>query len=252
MSRTTNIVSSPCVKFLEWRTVKDAEGEKVIGGTFAYYDKELGQKVDVALPFKFALLNMDNRTIKGFNKDTEKGIWSNEVRTTHPNDILKVRTKDGIFMEFPLKDYKDNKKELAGNGGNYTIPVYIAVEGDNGYEIWAIMAFKTCLTGGNDQENNNPDERNDGWLSFSKYNKNKLFSKFIMVEEPKYKKSKVAKFAVPTFVLGDDINPEQSKELDKLDVQLKEYMTYYFSVPTETTENEPVTADSSESDPMED
>ena len=153
MSRTSQseIVESPCKKFLQWGTVKETiiidgdEVEKLKGGTFIYYDKENKVKVPIKLPLKFAILNMDLVTFKGFDEGSKQGNWSNEVRD--PGHVVNFRNKLGKIMSFRKSEYKLNKDALAGHGAKYTQSVYIAVEVNGKFEIWNLQLLGAILSG---------------------------------------------------------------------------------------------------------
>jgi len=251
MNRKTKVVESPCTKFLKWSTLEDEDG-KIVNGVWQYYDKDLGEKgekVNIELPFKFALISDELVTIKGFSKAKQCGIWSNEVRK--PEQILTVRDKDGIIAEFSLKEYKNNKAILKEAGASYCKSIYIAVNGENGWEMMNIQAKSSVLTGGADPENMTEDDKQDGWFGFTKYNKGKLLSNMINVDSYKLRRNGKVRFSVPTFTIGEVISPENIDALEKLNDELEDYLKFYFNRPkdtTESTEQEEVAVDSESED----
>lgn len=240
-SRNQTIVDNPCVKYIQWETVKN-DDEKITGGQFKYWDKDTETNIPVSLPFKFALLTDDLVTFAGYDEKRKQGVWSNEVK--EKNHGVTIRSKEGVLLEFKLKDYKANKPLIEATGAKYTKPIYMAVEGDNGYEIWCMKLKGSGLTGGVDQDNFTQEERNHGFFNFAKYNKAKKFSNFIEVDTYAVKKKGSSKFSVPVFAVGDEINAEQADIFNNLCTQYEDYLKYYFNKPVENTENEVVTTES--------
>lgn len=238
MSRTSQseIVESPCKKFLQWGTVKETiivdgdEVEKLKGGTFTYYDKENKVKVPIKLPLKFAILNPDLVCYKGYDEGSKQGNWSNEVRD--PNHVVNFRNKAQKLLSFKKSEYKLNKDALAGYGAKYTQSVYIAVEVNKEFEIWNLQISGGSLSGAPaDSFNISEEEKMDGWFSFTKHNKNKLFSNFVEVNTFKLKKKGATKFTIAVFELGKEIKEDDLDKLNILDQELNKYLDYYFVKP---------------------
>jgi len=249
MSRTTaaEIQENPAKKFLKWKTIKKTtiiDGEEVEtmkGGAFEWYNKETEEKVDVKLPFKFAILNLDLTTFKGYDEKNKQGVWSNEVRDQ--NHVVNFRNKEGKILSFKLSEYKLNKDTLTARGGKYTKSVYIAVENEGNWEVQNIQLSGAALTGAINMEAKDPDEANDGWFSFTKNNKSKLYSNFVEVKTFKAKKKGTSKFTIPVYSLGEEIDEATSQKLNELDGQLTEFLDYYFAKsPVETEEKAEITA----------
>lgn len=227
-----SLKENPCVKFLKWKTIKEeieVDGEKlekIKGGFFTWYDKENEKDVIINMPFKFAMINSDLVNFKGFDENKGLGVWSNEV--SDPEHIVNIRNKEGKLLSFPLGDYKKNKDTIKGLGAKYGKSVYIAVEEDNGFELWNLQLSGSSLSGAL-SETVDPEEKNDGWFNFTRNNKNKLYSHFLQVVESKNKKKGTTKFSVPVFGVAEEIDEKTGKQLDDLDAQLKEYLDYYFA-----------------------
>lgn len=237
MSRTTQkeILENPCKKFLKWVTVKETilvdgdEVEKIKGGTWQYWDKDKEEKVNIKLPLTFSILNNDLVAFKGYDEKNKRGVWSNEVKDK--NQVVTLKAKDEKLLTFKLSEYKINKDTITGFGAKYTKSVYIAVEVNGEFEIWNLQLSGSSLTGAVDMENPNADEREDGWFGFTKVNKTKLYTNFIDVEGFKLKKKGTSKFTIPVYSLGTEISTEISDKVNTLDVQLNEYLSYYFDKP---------------------
>jgi len=230
-----DIKERPCKKFLKWKTLKsevEIDGdmiEKISGGAFVYWDKENEKNVEIKPPFKFALLNQDLVNISGYNEIKRSSVWSNEVK--EKDHVINVRDKDGKVLSFKLSEYKLHKDAIKGFGGRYTKSVYCALQTKDGWEIINIQMSGSVLTGAVDMENPEPDSKEDGWFGFTKINKNKLYSNLIEASGYKAKKKGSAKFLVPTFAISDVITDAESEELNKLDTELNEFLTYYFDKP---------------------
>lgn len=245
MSRTTEqSISNPCKRFLTWKTKKEKvtatlpngktiETEEITGGYWEYWNKETETKEVVELPFEFAVLDFDCVNFKGFSSKEDTGVYSNEVKMgKFPNDKVVVRTKNGVICEFPVKEYKNNKETIEGNGAKYTKSVYIAVNNDGNYEIWNLQLSKSALTGAQEKDKVTGktviSDRNDGWMAFEKNNSSKFMKKFVKVENFKQKTTPTSTFVIPVFELGNEIDNETGTILDTLDTELQQYLTAYF------------------------
>lgn len=265
MSRTTQseIQESPVSsgKFLKWTTVKETivvdgdEVDKIKGGTFQYFDKELGdagEKVNLKLPFRFAVLNADYVTFKGYDEKKKRGVWSNEG--AKPEHQITIKAKDENLLSFKIGDYSvDKSKDQAsekervtklkdavkGTSAKYTKSVYIAVDVDGEYEIWNLQISGAALSGSPvDFNKMSAEEKKEGWLNFSNNNRSKFFSHFIEVKEFKLKKKGDSKFTIPIFEIGDEISKEDGEVLDGLDKELNKYFAYYHKPKAEKKEEE--------------
>ena len=255
MSRTSQIRENPCKVFATWKSVyttKVIEGEefrKLKGGTFVYWDKVKGENVEIELPFKFAIINPGLVTFKGFNEKLKSGVWSNEV--SDPEHEVSIRNKNGILMTFKLKDYKEQniKDKVAGCCAKYTRSVYIGVPTKAGIEIYNLQISGAAASGGSDKDDTNPEDKNDGWFAFSRLNKANLYKRWIVVKDVKNKKKGPNPFTVPVFELGDVISDKDGDVLDALDIELKDFLAYYFdkpATPTATASKEAVEDEESE------
>ncbi len=265
MSRTTQseIQESPVSsgKFLKWTTVKETilvdgeEVDKIKGGMFQYFDKELGdagEKVNIPLPFRFAVLNADYVTFKGYDEKRKRGVWSNEG--SKPEHQITIKAKDENLLSFKMGDYSvDKSKDQAsekervtklkdavkGTTAKYTKSVYIAVDVEGEWEIWNLQISGAALSGSPvDFNKMSVEEKKEGWLNFSNNNRAKFFSNMIEVNEYKLKKKGDSKFTIPVFTIGSEISAEDGKVLDTLDKELNKYFDYYHKPKGEKKEEE--------------
>lgn len=102
---------------------------KANAGQVINWSKAENKEIVHDLPFRFIVLDTLN-TIGGYSDAHRSGIWANEVRTN--NDVLRVRTKDGLLIQ---GTYNETKDRLRGLGGKFANSVYIAYkDGDQ----WAL------------------------------------------------------------------------------------------------------------------
>ena len=195
MSRSQDIIESPCSKFLEWSSDN---------GEFKYWDKQKEETIAVKLPFEFIVLDQLN-TIKGFSESAKSGIWSNEVRDLR-TEPLKVRTSKGLIAEGTYEEIKD---AVANEGGKYCKSVYIL----HNDEIWNIQ-LKGAAFG--------------GWLDFTNKNKNRIYKEGVVCKEFLPEKKGKVSYTVPVFELVS-ISEEQNNLAKDMDVILQDYLKYYLS-----------------------
>lgn len=214
-------IISPVQKYFEW------SGSK---GGFSYYDKEAKVKVAVPLPFKFIVLDTLS-TIKGFNDADQSGYWSNEVRNINA-DILTVRTKKGICAK---GNYEQVITHRDCTGARYCQSVYMAYVDGKDMKIGNIAIMGAALS---------------SWIDFRK--KNKIFASLITVAGMTEGKKGATTYQIPTFTISD-LKPEIIEKATKMDVELQEYLTKYFSknaqqqseqAIAETVKAEPIVATS--------
>lgn len=244
MSRTTELTikENPCKRYIQWSTLKKIivvdgeEIEKLDGGAFSYYNKETKEKLHVKLPFKFAVLDKDLVTFRGYNDTTKMGCWSGEYRTglkSNPNQIVSIRNKEKELLSFKIGDYKINKDAVKGVSAKFTQSVYIAVEVEGEWEIWNIGLSGGAFNG-SPEDFNKPteEEKKAGWMNFTKNNRAYLTSNFIEVNSYLVRKKGSNKFVIPEWELGKEINAEDTAKLNALDTELQEYLSYYFDKPS--------------------
>ena len=111
MSFSQPKVENPCRKFYEFKGAR---------GVFQYYDKELGENVELKAPAFFIVLDQLS-TIKGYSDAYKSGIWANEVHSLI-NEPLRVKSfKGGLSITGKYADIKD---EVKSEGGKFTKSVY--------------------------------------------------------------------------------------------------------------------------------
>jgi hypothetical protein len=255
-SRQDKILENPATKFYKWTTIKNEENGAIEGGGLQYYDKELEKKVDVEIndenPFTFVWLNDDCVSYKGYNNATGEGVYSNEV--SKPEHYVTVKSKSGVLLEFQNKDYKANKDKLQGLGAKYTKSVYIAVK-DNNTGEWSIQNLQIAtsfLTGGAEEGVFDDDDKNVGWMNFSKSksNKSKFTTNFLQITGYKLRKNKAIRFTAPRFAVGEPISDADSKILDQLDTEIKNYFKEYFAKKAAAIVNEEVPVEANADDEL--
>lgn len=199
MSRSVQTeLRNPAVKFFQW------SGDN---GTINFYDKELKERVEVAAPFTFLVLDK-LVTIAGYSDEDKSGFWSNEIRNT-TTDVLTVKTKAGVRKQGLYNDVKTL------TGAKFAQSVYIAFYDDN--KVLQIGNFK--FTGA----------AVSAWIEFCK-GKN-IYNGAITLAGPGEELTKgKTKYFAPVFEVKEKISEETEKKAIELDRQLQDYLTAYFAM----------------------
>lgn len=179
---------------------------KVKSGALSYYDKEVGENVEIPTPLKFIVLDQF-ATVKGWSDQDESGYWSNEVKAVG-KDTLNVRTKNGLKAS---GIWKDIKGEVSIAGAKYHASIYIVAPGREGLEISNLSLSGAALK---------------AWLEFTKKN-NIVTNSVTLTEWADAKKGSVS-YKVPVFV-ATPMEKTEKEEAIKLAKQLREYHNQYFS-----------------------
>ena len=111
---------NPAQKFIEW------SGSK---GQFYYYDKESSQ--DVFFDKTLYIVPLDElSTIKGFHKQSESSIYSNEVKNITQERLIVKSFKGGLIASGLYNDIKGKLE-----GGKFGKSVYCALISDKGENL---------------------------------------------------------------------------------------------------------------------
>lgn len=111
LERPERTNTNPAKKFLEWKS-----NDKC----FSYYDKDKKENVNVELPLQFVILE-HYHTVKGWDDDSESGIFANEVWSIGTEE-LNVRSLKGGNIAKGI--YKDIRERIRGAGGHYSRSIY--------------------------------------------------------------------------------------------------------------------------------
>ena len=192
--------SNPTTKYLEWRS-----NDKC----FRYYDKEMGENVEVQLPWKFAFLN-HYHTVKGWHDKNQSGIYSNEVYFIG-NEPMTVRSfkPKGFVVADGL--YKDIKTQVAAQGGKYHRSVYVMLEDGT----IANLAFKGAVV--------------REWSEFYKLAKPVEDTNWIEINEATDQKKGSINYSTPLFSIGKKFTAVQDAKVDEAANRLRVHMDAYFS-----------------------
>lgn len=183
---------------------------RVKSGSVNYYDKDLGENVNVPVPLSFVVLDQLG-TVKGWSDADQSGYWSNEVKASG-SDPLTIRTKTGEKATGIWKEIKGNPFVA---GAKFNASVYIATQGRDGLEIQNIAFSGASL---------------NAWIEFVQANKevvNKGTQKVVITGFKDAKKGAV-KYQVPEFGV-EDITEEELVAATELDKELQAYLTAYFA-----------------------
>lgn len=190
---------NPTSKFLEWKSNNKS---------FAYYDKETKQNVEVKLPITFIVLE-EYHCIKGFSDSDQTGIYSNEVLQIGTEE-MEVRSYKGRIIAKGL--YKDIKGAVNAAGGNYHKSIYaVTKEGE---------LINISLKG----------------AAVSKWSKlvekgawKRLSDEWISIESAEDHKKGMVKYSTPNFVFNTSLSDAEFKMVKSKATELENYLTTYFA-----------------------
>ena len=191
--QTQSTTTNPTSKYAEWKS-----NDKL----FKYYDKSLGENVEIKLPLKFVFLQ-HYHTVKGWNDASASGIWSNEVFWIGSEEMTVRSFKGGVIAEGL---YKDIKPKIVNAGGKYHRSVYVMMEDGT----IANFTFKGAVV--------------KEWSDFMEENKNLVDNQWVQINEFKDEKKGSIKYSVPVFSLGEPIGATVSKDADNAADTLKYYL----------------------------
>ena len=204
--------ANPSTKFLDWKS-----NDKC----FEYYDKEKQEKVSVALPFKFLVLD-ELHTIKGWNDASSSGIFSNEVKFIS-KEIMTVKPFKGNEIAKGL--YKDIKEKIVSAGGHYVKSIYIMLEDGS----LANLQLKGSAV--------------QKWGEFTQKTRNRLPDEWVQVTKAIEGKKGAVKFFTPDFSFERSISDTEAIQADEafnvLETYLKTYLTKAEPVIEETPQDDP-------------
>ena len=109
-------MSSPVEHILEW-VGHDS------GGFFKVYDKETKTTHELALPLRFAYLDV-KKAVAGFYEAVGRGFFSNEIRNTKTQPFEVKYYKDGNAHPVANGLWDDIKGEIGGKGAKFCNMVY--------------------------------------------------------------------------------------------------------------------------------
>ena len=173
-------------------------------GAVSYYDKDLGEKVEVELPMTFMVLD-ELATVRGWHDKHHSRIWSNEVRNTmrEPFTLMtsQGRIGGGIYStdikgKFPAAFHKS---------------IYIAY-----YEDDQMVIGNIRLKGSASQV----------WGDFCR--ENKVYKGAVTWKGSEESTNGAVKYYTPIFTFHDKISEESEAKAQALDAELQQYLHKYF------------------------
>lgn len=100
---------------------------------FFYYDKNLKENIFIGPKIKFIILDI-LKTVTGYSKEYQKGIYANEV-----HDTLNQKMRVSIMGEQPVLIaegiYSAIKDKVKAAGGKYTQSVYVALLDNDNFKL---------------------------------------------------------------------------------------------------------------------
>jgi hypothetical protein len=189
---------NPSTRWFEWN------GEK---GLVRYYDKEAKTNMDVALPFKFLLLDQLG-SVRGWHELSKSGIHSNEVRDTRADILIVKAFKAGVLAQGIYRDIKDRVNAV---GGSFNANCYIAFKNGNEMSIGSIR-FKGAALG--------------AWMEFTKAHRGELTKKAVVIHGTTEGKKGRIIYRMPAFTTAD-VAPEAARIATALDAELQAWLAGY-------------------------
>lgn len=110
-----NGLSNPVKKFISFKKDK-----------FVYWDKEKETEVEVKMPLEFVNI-VELKTVKGWNDETESGIYSNEVHDLRFEELNVKSFKGKNIAKGFWGEIKGAVKEA---GGKFGVSVYAYLSGE--------------------------------------------------------------------------------------------------------------------------
>lgn len=204
--------ANPSTKFLDWKS-----NDKC----FEYYDKEKQEKVSVALPFKFLVLD-ELHTIKGWNDASSSGIFSNEVKFIS-KEVMTVKPFKGNEIAKGL--YKDIKEKIVAAGGHYVKSIYIMLEDGS----LANLQLKGSAV--------------QKWGEFTQKTRNRLPDEWVQVTKAIEGRKGAVKFFTPDFSFERSISDAEAVQADEafniLETYLKAYLVKAEPIVEEIPQDDP-------------
>lgn len=211
LERPTTESSNPATKFLEWKS-----NDK----SFAFYNKEKKENINIVLPFKFLFLE-HYHTVKGWHDASESGIYSNEVYGIG-KETMKVKAFKGGEIAEGL--YKDIKGKVNAVGGKYHRSIYVMLEtGD----IVNLSIKGSAVS---------------KYSEFYKENHHLLDNQWMEVNEAEEAKKGSIKYSMPVFSLGKVIDKKTDALANEAAATLQNHINSYMNKDVEANEPEPVLA----------
>lgn len=184
---------SPVKKYYEWKSAKKC---------FQYWSKELNENVEVSLPLSFIVLD-EKSTIKGYNDETNSGIFSNEVSNISRETLLVRTFKGNKSIKGKYKDIKAKIKDL---GGRFAKAVYAYIPETD--EMVCIIFVGASMS---------------AWIDHTI----NVSQDIISVSSYKDAKKGATKYTIPVFTRDDSVSTvDKGDYFDKAivkDLELQEY-----------------------------
>ena len=218
--KTSSKSSNPSTRFMDWNSTKK---------TLDYYDKQLGERVDVKLPIKFVLINEYGKVV-GWDSTSNSKITSNEVENKDIQPLI-VKTFDKkdpsgkvLFKSKVIASglYKEIKPITDKAGCNFYGSIYVMLEDGS---IANIALKGSALS---------------SWINFNKLVGNRVDNQWIQLTKHSDRKNGAINFSVPEFEIGPVFKKEEIALVDSATKTLDDYMTEYFAASKKQEDPAPV------------
>lgn len=214
MSRSNNTegVRNPSTRWFEWKGGGDQ-------GFLRWYDKEAQKNVEVALPFKFLLLD-ELATVKGWHEASQSNINANEVRDTSAETLLVRAFKGG---EIASGFYKGIRDRIIAQGGYFHASLYIAYKDGDVLKLGNLGLNGAALAPWMEFKKNCPTRKDATGKSVRGY-----YVDAVTIDGYTDGKKGSIKFRTPTFSLSP-VGAETNQAAIALDKELQDFLSSYFS-----------------------
>lgn len=218
MSRSNPEVqlTNPAKRFFEWK------GDT---GTLAYYDKDQKVNIDVALPFRFLVLDEVVQVGGGIKRHGKYvGYFSNAIRSKHiAHAPLIVKSRVDKFTTIEAEGVWSHIKGTL-QGSKYVKGLYVAFIGDDKVLQIGFLKFKGAA--------------NSAWIEFNNANNHRDVCQgaYTIKARSEEKENGNTIYYEPVFGWTDKVSEESEQAAVALDQELQAYLEIYFAQSLVATE----------------
>lgn len=211
-SNVTEGARNPSTRWFEWHGSK---------GQINYWDKEAKKKVFLELPFTFLLLD-ELATVRGFHKESNSGIFANEVRDTR-QDTLLVKSWEGGEIASGL--YASIRDRVAAKGGYFQASAYIAYRDGDALKIGNLGLNGATLGAWSEFKKSCPTAKNAAGKAVKAY-----YAQAVIIHGFEDRTHGATNYRIPKFALKPT-TPDTDAQAVKLDAELQQFMDDYLKRP---------------------
>ena len=204
---------NPSAYFLQWKS----DHQK-----FSHWDKEKEANVFIDLPFDFLVLDIF-QTVKGFHKEYECGIYSNEVKRISEDPFQVKAFKGNEVIAEGL--WNNIKSKVDAVGGRFVNSVYAMTKSG--------LIINISLQGAQLGE----------WFEFTKKTKARLSDEWVTATGFKEGKTGSVKYTYPCFEFTNSLTDQESENADRCFDVLETYLKKYLKAPKDSNDSVEISSD---------